>query len=364
MENHRIIRSATLWAFLILLLHPFEAYAENHANTVDITPYLGQYNVDSGLHYASGLAWGIGVGLNFTENIGGEFTFNAADSKYQGYTAQILIYRLDLIYHLTGMLPENVVPYFAAGTGISSYNNNQLGFSKEYDFLLNAGLGLKYYLSRNLALRGDARYIIDIASSEINYNLLYCAGLTFEFGIPGEEPQVAAPVEPTKEKEELCPQGPVGCVEKDWCKKDSDGDGVPDCIDKCPNTPKGTKVDANGCPPPAEQGIIIFRNIHFDFGKSDIKPESYQVLDQVVDYLKANPGIKMEVDGHTDNKGTPEYNIKLSDWRADSVRKYLMGKGVPSDRLEVKGFGLTKPIVPNDSEENRARNRRVEFKPI
>jgi OOP family OmpA-OmpF porin len=139
---------------------------------------------------------------------------------------------------------------------------------------------------------------------------------------------------------------------------------VVDCLDKCPGTPAGTKVEANGCPPAAEQGAIIFRNILFNFNKADLIADSFSVLDQVIEYLKANPGISMEIQGHTDNIGTQGYNLNLSRRRAESVRTYLVEKGIPPERLEVKGFGLSKPTAPNDTGENRARNRRVELKPM
>jgi len=75
--------------------------------------------------------------------------------------------------------------------------------------------------------------------------------------------------------------------------------------------------------------------------------------------------VKMEIQGHTDSKGTAAYNLKLSDKRAAAVKAYLIkDEAIKADRLETKGLGLTKPIAPNDTEENRARNRRVEFKPI
>ncbi|MCK7479740.1 MAG: OmpA family protein [Candidatus Moduliflexus flocculans] len=259
-------------------------------------------------------------------------------------------------------LSDKTVPYVSLGAGFTSYKNKGLGNQKNYDFILDPGFGVKHYLSKNFALRGDARYILNDTGNELHHNLLYNAGLTFEFGMDDEEPAAPAPVEPLKE--ELCPGGPDGCVEKDWCKKDSDGDGVPDCIDKCPDTPKGIKVDANGCPPAAEQGAIIFRNILFDFNKSNVKPDSFAVLEEIVEYLETNKGVMMEIQGHTDNKGTAEYNMKLSYKRADSVRKYIVGKGIAPERLKVNGFGFSKPVVPNDSDENRTRNRRVEFKPI
>jgi OmpA-OmpF porin, OOP family len=392
MKNYCIIRAAALFAIFVFLYYPSGVFAEIKPGTINITPSLGSYKVDGGLHYSSGMDWGIGVGLNLSDELGSEFNFNAVDSRNGGHDGKILLYRFDLLFHLSGLPLDNLVPYVSVGTGFTSYNNNGLGNQKQYDLIFDPGLGLKYYLKKYLALRGDARYILDSTGKDLHHNFLYNAGLTFEFGLDDEELKVEAPVEPIKQ--ELCPPAPAGCVEVDWCKKDSDGDGVPDCIDKCPgtppgcpvdkngcpadtdgdgvldcldkcpDTPKGIKVDANGCPPAAEQGAIIFRNILFDFGKSNVKPESFAILDQVVEYLLTNTGVKMEIQGHTDNKGTAEFNMKLSYKRADSVRKYLVGKGIAPDRLKVSGFGFGKPVVPNDSDENRTRNRRVEFKPI
>jgi OOP family OmpA-OmpF porin len=362
MKTNRIIHAAALLVLSLFLLYPSVAFAEIKPGTINITPSLGGYKVDGGLHYASGMDWGIGAGLNLSKKLGTEFNFNSVDSSRGGYNGRILLYRFDLLLHLIGLLSDKTVPYVSLGAGFTSYKNKGLGNQKNYDFILDPGFGVKHYLSKNFALRGDARYILDFTGNDLHHNLLYNAGLTFEFGLDDEEPAALAPVEPVME--EICPSGPDGCAEKGWCKKDSDGDGVPDCIDKCPDTPKGIKVDANGCPPAAEQGIIVFRNILFDFDKSNVKPDSFAVLDEVVEYLATNKGVTMEIQGHTDNRGTDEYNMKLSYKRADSVRKYIVGKGIAPDRLKVSGFGFSKPVVPNDSDENRTRNRRVEFKPI
>ena len=138
---------------------------------------------------------------------------------------------------------------------------------------------------------------------------------------------------------------------------DSDGDGVTDDKDQCPNTPKGATVDARGCWTYA--AVVLF-----DFDSAEIKAEAHPMLDEAVVILKKNSAIKVEVDGHTDNLGPAAYNMKLSERRANAVMKYFVDNGVEAERLTVKGFGLTKPAAGNDTKEGRAKNRRVELTPV
>ena len=135
--------------------------------------------------------------------------------------------------------------------------------------------------------------------------------------------------------------------------KDSDGDGVPDGRDKCPNTPHGAKVNADGC--------WELRGVYFDSDKSVIKDP--QVLDEAVLILKANPKLTGEVRGYTDNTASAEYNQKLSEARAQAVRDYFIKQGIAPERIRAKGFGQTNPVASNDTLEGRARNRRVELHP-
>jgi len=138
---------------------------------------------------------------------------------------------------------------------------------------------------------------------------------------------------------------------------DSDGDGVIDNKDKCPNTPMGATVDARGCWTYA--AVVLF-----DFDSAEIKSEAHPMLDEAVVILKKTPKIKVEVDGHTDNIGPAEYNMMLSERRANAIMKYFVDNGVEAERLTVKGFGLTKPAAGNDTKEGRAKNRRVELTPV
>ena len=137
---------------------------------------------------------------------------------------------------------------------------------------------------------------------------------------------------------------------------DCDGDGMGDACDKCPGTPKGARVDKNGC--------WILGKVQFDLDKWNIKPEYYSMLDEIADVLKNNPDVKLEVNGHTCTIWTDAYNLKLSNWRANSVASYLSQKGASMEQLLVKGFGLTTPFASNMTNEGRILNRRVEFKQV
>lgn len=114
---------------------------------------------------------------------------------------------------------------------------------------------------------------------------------------------------------------------------------------------------------PIEIGEVVrLNNVFFDFDKYDLKSESFPELDRVVKLLNDYPNIEIELSGHTDNIGSDEYNLKLSENRANAVAEYLYSKGIAKNRVIAIGFGKTKPVDTNDTEEGRQKNRRVEFK--
>jgi OmpA-OmpF porin, OOP family len=137
---------------------------------------------------------------------------------------------------------------------------------------------------------------------------------------------------------------------------DSDGDGVPDHLDKCPGTPRGAVVDAEGC--------WILGKIHFDFDQSVIKSDAITVLSEIANVMKMNSDLMMNINGFTDSVGTLEYNQKLSERRAQAAKDYLVDLGIDSNRFTINGFSYTMPISSNETEEGRRMNRRVEFAPF
>jgi outer membrane protein OmpA-like peptidoglycan-associated protein len=115
-------------------------------------------------------------------------------------------------------------------------------------------------------------------------------------------------------------------------------------------------------PPPVVKEKIVLRGINFDFDKSNIKKEFVPVLDQAVEILKSHPDVKVMVEGYCDGIGTEAYNMKLSERRANSVKQFLVKKGISAGNIQTVGYGKTHPIASNKTAEGRAMNRRVEFK--
>lgn len=163
-------------------------------------------------------------------------------------------------------------------------------------------------------------------------------------------------------EEDLCPDA-AGPLALKGCP-DSDGDGVSDLTDRCPNV-KGT-IENKGCPEMAKEDVkriaVIASKIFFETNSAKLKPISNAQLDGLVDILKRNEAVNLTIEGHTDNVGNDAYNMELSQKRTDSVKAYLISKGIPETRLTAVGYGETKPIGDNTKASGRSQNRRVELK--
>ena len=155
------------------------------------------------------------------------------------------------------------------------------------------------------------------------------------------------------------------CPTPEGDKGDGDGDGVINCLDRCPDSEAGQTIGPDGCPVPVS---IDLKGVTFAYDKATLGTEAKAVLDEAVEILKRHPTLKVEVAGHTDSRGDAGYNQALSERRAQAVYDYLVENGIDKARLiGPVGFGETRPLVPNekpdgsDAPENRAKNRRTEL---
>jgi OOP family OmpA-OmpF porin len=157
-----------------------------------------------------------------------------------------------------------------------------------------------------------------------------------------------------------CPNTPAGArVDAQGCELDSDGDGVVDALDQCPNTPRGDQVDAKGC---TLASTLQLKGVNFDNDSAALRADARPILDEAVTTLKRYPQLRVEVAGHTDDRGSDAYNLDLSQRRAQAVLDYFVQMGIDAARLVPKGYGETAPVADNATDAGRAKNRRVELR--
>lgn len=251
----------------------------------------------------------------------------------------------------TGYRDTAFRPYALIGAGqqkIKVKNPDGSERAETKDTIGNLGLGAMYRINDALSLRGEARAI-----HNFDHNLwdgMALAGLEVVLG--GHlAPAVAAPA---------VPQTPVVVVEAD---QDSDGDGVIDSLDQCPNTPANVVVDETGCPVQVQiddelkMELLVF----FDNDKSVIKEQYKPEIAKVAEKMREYPNSSASIEGHASKTGpSARYNQRLSEARAIAVKTMLTNEfGVAPNRLSTVGYGYDRPIAPNDTEEGRAMNRRV-----
>lgn len=297
-------------------------------------------------------------------------------------------------FSLRGLLfPFKSLPmaYAVVGTGVSSFINYPVplppmpltGYKRFFSADLSAGLGYMVPLhigSYKFAIRAEALYrvadrfverytdfIRDIPAPGTFRDYTVQIGLQLPLRIKHD-----APVTPPAEAEVVPVAAPV----------DTDGDGVFDGMDQCPDTPAGSVVDETGCPPPPPAPLcktpgpgekislagcgtgdnIVLKGVNFDTNKATLTLNAKSLLDGVVGELTEYPTINVQVGGHTDSRGSAKLNEGLSQRRAASVVKYLGEKGIAGNRMTSAGFGASQPIADNGTTEGQDLNRRVELK--
>jgi OOP family OmpA-OmpF porin len=262
---------------------------------------------------------------------------------------------LDAVYSFNDRQSWFVNPFLLAGLG-GAYDDFNPDNLDRGVLLEEAGLGVisRPLLRNGLRLRLDARWVHDPnegGHSEYRGML----GLYMPLGwVQAPPPPPPATIEIREVVKEVVREVPRAWV-------DSDGDGVDDDHDHCPNTPRGARVDANGCVIAAQ--TIELRGVTFNLNQATLTPNAETVLDSVVPAFKGQPSLRAEVAGHTDSRGSAAYNLNLSQQRAESVRQYLIAHGARPEQLSARGYGKSElRIDPEKSDSDRERNRRVELR--
>jgi OOP family OmpA-OmpF porin len=249
---------------------------------------------------------------------------------------------VDLQYYF---MREKFSPYTVVSLG--GMNTSGPGFSRN-GLITEGGLGFTYELTDNLLVRSDVRYryTANFAAPSLNADQ---NDMVVNLGF-------VVPIGPKPKAEAYVPPAPVAEPVVDCSTLDSDADGVNDCIDKCPGTMAGSKVDATGCPISLE-----LKGVNFEYNSAKLTQNAMFVLDGVAQSLISYPvKDELEVHGHTSSEGSNAYNMKLSQKRSQSVANYLASKGV-TNRLVARGYGESQPIADNRTEQGKEQNRRVEL---
>lgn len=338
------------------------ARASDDTGAFYVSPMLQYYDLDKDRIAKDDFGAQIGLGYNLPHGFALEGDFDRGTFNIRGSDVRQRLsgYSLDVIKKF---FPDSVIqPYALAGAG--ELDDTLTKYPKTYHtWLAEAGVGILFGLgdqtgSTRVQLRTEAKYRVDGASRDFAgpkdpNDLIFGVGVNMEFGAPTPPPppppppkivEVMQPAPPPPPP----PPGPI----------DSDGDGVPDSIDQCPGTPKGTPVDSVGCPIKDE---IKLQGVNFATGSAELIPTSDFVLSYAVSSLKKNPNLVIEVDGYTDSVGSAKKNLALSQARAESVLSYLKEHGV-GNTLTAKGYGKENPIADNKTTEGRLQNRRVTLK--
>ncbi|HEY8519899.1 MAG TPA: OmpA family protein [Gammaproteobacteria bacterium] len=252
---------------------------------------------------------------------------------------------------------DRTTPYVLVGLG--AVRNDVLPEADEdTDFFSNVAVG---FMTRGLGkaavrIRGEARYIRDDLETSAGFSGMndWRIGLGVVLPLGGRvvEREVVRERVVTERVEVPAPAEIT----------DSDNDGVPDQIDRCPGTLAGLATDNRGCAAQSGAQTLRLEGVTFEFNSAQLTPEATETLLEVAEALRGEPDLRAEIAGHTDSSGADDYNLRLSQQRADAVLTFLANQGIDRSRLVARGYGETQPVADNSTEAGRARNRRVEFR--
>ena len=360
----RLLKSA---AMVTSLMVSVSLNADNPPSGIFINPQLGFFTFDSDRNVDAALFPGIGIGYQFENSWALEVNFISGDTDVDGpgnADVDFKQFHLAGLYHFPGT--NTLQPYAAFGIGANEFDT---AFGKADETAINIGGGIKYFLNPALSLRTDLRLFNSF--DEEDQDLALSVGLHYSFG------STASPITPvanTKpgpfvdsdgdgvvDSEDQCPNTPANTpVSAYGCPVDSDGDGVADNHDQCPGSEAGARVDERGCYIVLQETRTIELEINFANNSAEIGEQYINEIQQVADFMREYPLTNVVVEGHTDDRGEASYNQQLSERRARAVATALINRfNIDAARVSAVGKGEAEPIADNSTTAGRAANRRV-----
>ena len=316
-------------------------FAAPTSHTYELTPTFGGVIPEGNLDMDTQLTYGLRMGIHFEKTFFDQFELGYDRSK--GVEYQNSLFEADINRYYGNLVKEYKMTsesalYTLVGIGYEDIRNEQ--FANKDSMFAQYGGGVKYWVSDAFALKAEVRHSMKFQNGDSN--LFYSLG----FVVPLDM-KVAPPIV----KEE--PKAKVFLADT---PKDSDGDGVKDDKDRCPNTSKEDVVDEKGC------SKIIRLHVSFESGKNEIKKEYLVEIEKVAAFMKTDEAYRVILEGHTDDTGKSTFNQLLSEQRANAVAKALVLMGISAEKISTKGYGQNMPLAPNDTEAGRSENRRVDAK--
>jgi OmpA-OmpF porin, OOP family len=352
-----MMKEVALFCALAVPVAAIASDADQAGNEVGrwyVTPQVGGISVDNDrLVQDKDWLYGLGIGKHVSEALSVELNLNGAQIGGGPARGDLSLYGASI--DLLGVMNRagKVSPYVSVGTGV--LQNERSPGSNATDFMAQAGVGVLLDVwesadgSSSFSLRPDLKARWDDAGAD-GHLRDYIATLGFQYAFGAARP--ARAVEPPPPVPTPVPTPPPPPP----APADSDKDGVTDNLDQCPGTARGVAVDAVGCP---RKGSITLEGVTFELNAARLTDGSRSILDPVAADLQKFPQLRIELQGHTDSAGSDQYNLELSQQRADAVRSYLIERGVAPSQLVAKGYGESQPAASNDTAPGRATNRRV-----
>lgn len=313
--------------FLFLLVAG-NAYAGERAGAFSVSPFVGGYSFDDEQERSYDLRqhrmqYGVRAGYDLSDHLATEAVFSYVPGKSfsTGRDIDVFGYRLDFLYHF--MPRQALVPYLAAGGGGMSF---MIPGNHATDGVVNAGAGVKYFLTDSIAARFDGRWLHDFSYRALN-NWEYSFGLSFLFGGRGAGPA----------------QGSAATERGAGGSTDESGTGK------------------SGGESATHHKYCVTLDIEFDIDRALVRPEYHDEVARVGEFMKRYPSATAVIEGHTDNVGNRQHNLELSRARAEAVVQYLVDHfSIERSRLSAQGYGPDRPLAGNATDQGKQKNRRIE----